>query len=52
LFPIFSIAQFNGPNFEITSTSMPTDGGGGGRGVPMVAVAVVLATWQQSKQRQ
>jgi hypothetical protein len=50
--PDFSIAQFDGPNNEITSTATPTDGGGGGGGVPTVAAAVVFATRQQSKQRQ
>ncbi len=31
------------------STFMPTDGSGSGGGVLTVAVAAVLATWQQSK---
>jgi hypothetical protein len=52
LFLIFSVTQFNGPNNEIASTSTPTDGGGGSGGVLAVAAATVLATWQQSKQRQ
>jgi hypothetical protein len=52
LFLIFSVAQFDGPNNEITSTSTPTDGSDGGVGVPTVATAAVLATQQQSKQRQ
>jgi hypothetical protein len=51
--PDFSIPQFDGPNNEITSTSMLTNGGGGAGGMPMVAAAAaLLATWQQSKQRQ
>jgi hypothetical protein len=28
--PDFFVAQFDGPSNEITSTSMPTDGSGGG----------------------
>jgi hypothetical protein len=54
--PDFSVAQFNGPNNEIMSTSTPTDGGdgggGSGSGVPTVVAAMVLATRQQTKQRQ
>jgi hypothetical protein len=51
-FLIFSVAQFDGPNNEITSTSTPTNGGGGSGGMTTVAAAAVLATRQQIKQRQ
>jgi hypothetical protein len=49
LFLIFSVAQFDGPDNEMTSTSMLTNGSGSSGGVPTVAAAAVLATWQQSK---